>query len=81
MQLVRPFLLTLLFLCQNAAITAAAEVKGEGRLITLREAADVVHHYRSIPGAASCRAKVRLITHGEAADVVKRYRSVPVAAS
>jgi len=77
MQLVRPFLLTLLFLCQNAAITAAAEVKGEGRLITHREASDVIHHYRSIPGAGVVQGEGRLITHGEAADVVKRYRSVP----
>ena len=77
MQLVRPFLLTLLFLCQNAAITAAAEVNGEGRLITHREASDVVHHYRSIPGAGVVKGEGRLITHGEAADVVKRYRSIP----
>jgi hypothetical protein len=67
MQLVRPLLLSLLFLCQNAAITAAAEVKGEGRLITLGEAASVVHHYRSVPGAGVVKGEGRLITQGEAA--------------
>jgi hypothetical protein len=77
MQLVRPFLLTLVFLCQSAAIAAAAEVKGEGRLITLGEAASVVHHYRSVPGAGVVKGEGRLITSGEAADVVYRYRSVP----
>lgn len=77
MQFLRPIFPTLLFLSLSAATTAAGQVHGEGRLITQREAQNVLDRYRNIPGGGVVNGEGRLISSGEAADVTRRYRSIP----